>query len=1151
MKQKGNIFPRLMAVFLLVVILIGMLPLGAFAADTEDLPDATTDPTTVLEETDIPTDPTAQKETEAPTAASEETTAVTEATAAATEEPTDATEIPTDPADETTPVTEVPTEPQEESSEAPTEATEATEAPAETTSGDSVTESEQTTLAATTQNASIEVEFPQGSGLAETSVLGVSEAAPDGQQMTSIMSAYQIESISDCFVFDMTVSDISQKAPVKVKVTFSDPYLMVLGYDLTYLVQVNSDGVAERIEGFTLNADSNNAVTNLEFELTEFQSNTRIILIAADQAKLTGSGYGDLYDNPTVRSTNGQKYHGVGADKGALPNHTWSDTPGPARTDFSICLNKNLPYIYNTPHGSTSWGSGDVSVNISSPSGASPKANHWASIGSGVREKLILLLCYGMDTDSPSARFGTSSDTLDPSGTTGATYAAMQLIAWEWIDGVTEGEYTEHYSKANTRAAQLRELVKTNPDNIDAAATMVSLVWSTMQKNDYGNHWTYGQTLIALTEPPVYKPTAEKFTLLKSIDASADCIAQIQGNPMYSLAGAQYQVSVNGTNTEVLTTDADGKAVSTKEYDIGTVVTIKEISAPQGFKLNLTAYTFTIGTDNTFSVSDEPVFDPPFAITKVDKDTTNPQGNGSFSGAVFKWEYFANTDWSGTATRTWYFQTNANGRVEYDESYLAIDYTSDALYYSSDGTPNLPLGSVKITEIKNSLGYTVLSRPLYCSIVEDAASSEGAKFVWTAESLQSMLNIATGNYGVYEPIDTTIFGSLTVDKIDAVTGTTAQGGATLQGAKFQVINNSANSVKIGNFAEAEPGQVCYEFYTDANGHHESGSIFPLGSYTVIEVAAPTGYKLNTAWSQSFTVTGDQKDFAFTTGNGTACPETVITGGLRIVKQEALAGDSTGSDAMMEGISFSVISENEQPVVVNGTTYQKGETVLTLGIKWDGSRWTAETGANVLPYGVYTVKENPWEPGSSLANDYYLLNTTPQTITIQQDQDVPECLFTNELRPGSIKVEKVDPTGAHLAGASFKLLWSNDGVQWTPVTFTDTPATSGGCTSAGLNDGVLTTDGSGIIEFTGLDPRLQYRLVEVKAPNGYSLLTSDIYNGTLPTGTAVVSLRVVNAPMFQLPKTGSAELAAMPIAVAFLLALGGILLLMAAQKRRET
>ena len=253
------------------------------------------------------------------------------------------------------------------------------------------------------------------------------------------------------------------------------------------------------------------------------------------------------------------------------------------------------------------------------------------------------------------------------------------------------------------------------------------------------------------------------FTLSKSIAASASCAAQIKDNPMYSLGGAKYQVSVGGTVTETLTTDANGRAVSSKEYAIGTVITVREISAPSGFKLDSATYTLTISEgENTVYVSDEPVFDPPFAMTKVDRDTLSPQGSASFSGAVFKWEYFANTSWSGTPLRIWYFRTNENGVVDYRADYLASGYTSDALYTNTDGYYQIPLGTVKITEIRNSLGYTVLPDSLYCSISADPSSISGASVDWTAESWGYLMNMAVGNYGIYEPIDTTVLGGITI-----------------------------------------------------------------------------------------------------------------------------------------------------------------------------------------------------------------------------------------------------------------------------------------------------------------------------------------------------------------------------------------------------
>ncbi|MBE6981258.1 MAG: hypothetical protein E7437_02920, partial [Ruminococcaceae bacterium] len=270
-----------------------------------------------------------------------------------------------------------------------------------------------------------------------------------------------------------------------------------------------------------------------------------------------------------------------------------------------------------------------------------------------------------------------------------------------------------------------------------------------------------GATAITLTNAENSKPVSLK----KSINASQTCIDQIKNNSLYSLAGAEYTISLNGTVVETLVTDASGNATSTKQYNIGDVLTIKETKAPKGYKLDTKTYTHTVTSgENLISVSDIPIFDPPFVLTKVDKDTTTPQGDGSFTGAVFKWEFFPNNDWSGTPARVWYFATDSAGRCVYSKDYLASGYTSDALYVSPANVQQLPLGTVKITEVKNSLGYTVIASPLYCTIAEDASKASGAKHVWTEESKAILTQMANGEWGVYEPIDINLFGSVSIEK---------------------------------------------------------------------------------------------------------------------------------------------------------------------------------------------------------------------------------------------------------------------------------------------------------------------------------------------------------------------------------------------------
>ena len=167
-------------------------------------------------------------------------------------------------------------------------------------------------------------------------------------------------------------------------------------------------------------------------------------------------------------------------------------------------------------------------------------------------------------------------------------------------------------------------------------------------------------------------------------------------------------------------------------------------------------------------------------------------------------------------------------------------------------------------------------------------------------------------------------------------------------------------------------------------------------------------------------------------------------------------------------------------------------------------------------GTYTVTE-------ILEEDSYweCVTDISQTVTVKGGQTA-EVTFKNVLRPADILVYKVDILGAPLAEAEFLLEWSEDGTNWQPVTYTDSEnVTKGTCTSAGLVDGKLVSGRDGVVHFTGLHPELQYRLTETKAPEGYHLLGEPAYEGGItPDETLTVELTVVNAPVFELPMTGS-------------------------------
>ena len=191
----------------------------------------------------------------------------------------------------------------------------------------------------------------------------------------------------------------------------------------------------------------------------------------------------------------------------------------------------------------------------------------------------------------------------------------------------------------------------------------------------------------------------------------------------------------------------------------------------------------------------------------------------------------------------------------------------------------------------------------------------------------------------------------------------------------------------------------------------------------------------------------------------------------------------------------------------------------------GSYTTASDGTILTDYllpGTYTVKEIIPEDSS-----YTCDAPNPKTVEISAGQTA-EVKFTNRMKPGEIRIQKTDTQGEPLPGAEFLLEWSKDGQQWQTVIYTDSPdVTEGTCTAEGLTDGKLTSGADGEVRFTGLYSGSLYRVTETKAPKGYQLLTELVYEGSIQKDDGnFIRLTVVNAPVFELPMTGSTGYTAM-------------------------
>lgn len=301
--------------------------------------------------------------------------------------------------------------------------------------------------------------------------------------------------------------------------------------------------------------------------------------------------------------------------------------------------------------------------------------------------------------------------------------------------------------------------------------------------------------------------------------------------------------------------------------------------------------------------------------------------------------------------------------------------------------------------------------------------------------------------------------------------------------------------KFGIYSDAACTKLVSGPHTTDSGGKISAAGLSAGTYYVKELghtdsAVGEMYYCSGANPQKVTVTaGAAATVSFTNKRN--------TGGVKIIKTMPDGGSTAGWE-------FEVYDSNHK-LVGSYTTASDG-TVLT----------------DYLLPGTYTIKEIIPED-----SPYTCDAPNPKTVEISAGQTA-EVTFTNRMKPGEIRIQKTDTHGEPLAGAEFLLEWSKDGRQWQTVIYTDSPdVTEGACTTEGLADGKLTSGADGVVRFAGLYSGSLYRVTEVKAPKGYQLLTEPVYEGSIRKDDGnFIQLTVVNAPVFELPMTGSTGYTAM-------------------------
>ena len=511
-----------------------------------------------------------------------------------------------------------------------------------------------------------------------------------------------------------------------------------------------------------------------------------------------------------------------------------------------------------------------------------------------------------------------------------------------------------------------------------------------------------------------------------------------QGNA--SLAGAVYQVSYQKggqTVTEELTSDSSGNLGTLEGLPLGTV-TVKELTAPEGYRLDTEVHTYTVdgsqlvGDTYTLEVDDlaEDVQRGGLTIQKLDSETgITPQGDASLEGISFE---IVNNSRNPVVVNG---STAQPGQV-------VMTITTNVAGVASTGESTLPYGDYTVREIStNDSMLQTFTEEISVTISEDGQMLE------------------------YEAENEVVRGGIDIEKQDSQMGTTPQGNSSFAGISFEVVNRSANPVVVGGQTYAV-GDVVMTITTDESGRASTGNdVLPYGTYEVRESA--TNESMLLTW-QGETVQVRQNGHSVSV---TAVDE-VERGGLAVEKQDSITGSTPQGDADFSGITFEVINNSRNPVMVEGQKYQPGEVVKTLVTDSEGK---ASTSDDLLPYGEYILHE-------SATNESMLLTAPDQTVLVEDDGIIYEFTMADEVVRGGILIEKRDLEsglltplgGASLDGTLFEITNMSrnpvyvDGALYAPGEV---------CATIEVVDGVAQTDARAL-------PYGSYQMVESKPGEGY-------------------------------------------------------------------
>lgn len=287
-------------------------------------------------------------------------------------------------------------------------------------------------------------------------------------------------------------------------------------------------------------------------------------------------------------------------------------------------------------------------------------------------------------------------------------------------------------------------------------------------------------------------------------------------------------------------------------------------------------------------------------------------------------------------------------------------------------------------------------------------------------------------------------------KLDADSRSAApQGDASLAGAVFTVRyfaqlesppsegdgNVATNPLFTWEFRTDELGEVHLSDATSMERYHVGGDelprdsmgfcALPIGVYTIEETKAPQGYEKHPGTAiVTVTATGEGEHdctVSFTSGESVdqsvVVHENVLRGGIAVSKTDAELHNAAamgGNEELawaptLDGVLFEIVNASPNSVNVNGKWSAPGQVVTVIEAQWDEERreHRAQTGADALPFGTYSIRE------IAASNGYLLSDGSPRTVEVHAAGELAEAdangnplSFSNQVIRNDLELFKV-------------------------------------------------------------------------------------------------------------------------------------------------